>query len=236
LHAAFVGAFRSYLNVILAERGLSDLAPEVLDEAEAWLDRELGALLELPYPAQQRSPLELVQQALLGPTRALEDMGIKPVLRDPVAVAALPGDVYALAPASSAVLGEEAFHAHLTWGAAKAQAMAPLVSGEGRRVVVVSRDLMDRSRFEDVVLASGLVLEPWDREASWRPVVAFVDLGHGAADDAISNLAARGVRVVAYGPHVDDDSMARAATLGADVVLPRSKLFRSIADYLPRLT
>jgi hypothetical protein len=236
LHGALVGAFRPYLNAILAERRLPELAPEVIDEAEAWLDQELRALLEVPYPAQRRSPLELVQQALAGPTSVLEEMGIKPALRDPVAVAALPGDVYALAPASSAVLGDEAFRAHLAWGAAKAKALAPLVSGEGRRVVVVSTDLMDRSRFEEVILGSGLVLEPWDRGASWRPVVAFVDLGHAAADEAIAELAGRGVRVVAYGPHVDEDALARAAMVGADVVMPRSKLFRSIGDYLPRLT
>ncbi len=189
----------------------------------------------MPFRAQRRSPLELVQQALEGPTRALQQLGVRPVLRDPVAVAALPGDRYGIAPASSGVLGEEAFHAHLAWGAAKARALAPLVSGEGRRVVIVSGDLMDRSRFEDAVFAAGMMIERWDPEAPSQPVVAFVDLEHPAADGAIRGLADRRVRVVAYGPHVDEDAMVRAATLGAEVVLPRSKLFRAIGDYLPRL-
>ena len=38
-----------------------------------------------------------------------------------------------------------------------------------------------------------------------------------------------------HGPHVDEDAMARAAILGADTVLPRSRLFKSIGQYLPRI-
>ena len=150
LHAAFVGGFRPYLNAILSERNLPELNPSVLTQAEQWLDTALRELLELPYGDQRRSPLEIVQEAISGPTEALKGLGVKPLLRDPVAVAALPGDLFSLAPASSAMLGEEAFHAHLAWGAGKAQALAPLVSGQGRRVVLLSGDLMDRSRIEDL--------------------------------------------------------------------------------------
>ena len=236
LHAAFVGGFRPYLNASLEERGLPELDPAVLDEAEQWLDAALRELLELPYLDQRRSPLEIVQEAMAGPTSALEGLGARPVLRDPVATAALPGDVFSLAPASSAGLGDEAFQAHLAWGAAKAQALAPLVSGQGRRVVLLSGDLMDRSRFEDAVNAAGLRLVPWEAELGPRPVVGFVDLASDDSDEAIRGLSDQGVRVIAYGPHVDEDAMERAATLGAHTVVPRSRLFKQIGAYLPRLT
>jgi hypothetical protein len=235
LHSAFVGAFVPYLKGILEERGLPDLSEQTFSEARQWLDERLADVLELPYPEQRRSPLEIVQEALAGPTEALSRMGVKAPLRDPVSVAAMPGDTYGLAPASSAVLGEAAFEAHLAWGMAKAQALAPLVSGQGREVLLVADDLMDRSRFEEVVHGAGLRLQPWGSETGHRPVLAFVDLTHSDADDAIKSLAAAGVRIIAYGPHVDEDSMVRAALLGADVVLPRSQLFRAIGQYLPRL-
>ena len=237
LHSAFVGAFGEYLKGILEERGLPALSDGAVADAGQWLDDNLAQLLELPYPQQRRSPLEIVQEALSGPTEALSRMGVKAPLRDPVSVAALPGDTYGLAPASSAVLGEEAFEAHLAWGIQKARVLAPLVSGVGRGVAVVSGDLMDVSRFEDAANSAGMKVLVWGKSGSpLGAVVAFVDITHPEADEAIQMLASQQVRVIAYGPHVDEDAMARAATLGADTVLPRSRLFRTIVEHLPRLT
>ncbi len=162
--------------------------------------------------------------------------GARKVLRDPVTVAALPGDLYGIAPASSAALGEGAFEAHLAWGIDKARVLAPLVSGRGRGVGVVSGDLMDLSRFEDAIKTAGLEMHVWGKAGpAASAVVAFVDLTHPAADEAITAFGGRKVRVVAYGPHVDEDAMARAAFLGADAVLPRSRLFRSIGEHLPQI-
>jgi hypothetical protein len=237
LHLAFVGGFRLYLNAIFAERDLPEIPPDSIDNAEAWLDETLQALLELPFAEQRRSPLEIVQEAMTGITAALTSAGASKALRDPVTVAALPGDRYGLAPASSSALGEEAFQAHIAWGIAKAKTLAPLVSGAGRGVAVVSGDLMDISRFEDAVNGVGLQLRVWGKtgEGESKPVVAFVDLTHPAADEAIGGFTAEHVRVIAYGPHVDEDAMARAALLGASAVLPRSRLFKSITEHLPRL-
>ena len=236
LHSAFVGAFVPYLKGILSDRGLPALPEKVVTDAGQWLDANLAALLNAPYPQQHRSPLEIVQQAMAGPTEALSMMGVKTPLRDPVSVAALPGDTYALAPASSAALGEDAFEAHLAWGIEKARVLAPLVSGRGRLVALLSADLMDRSRFEEAVNDAGLQLRSWDLDAEQAPLVAFVDLTHPDADAAIESLSASGIKTIAFGPHVDEDAMARAALLGADAVLARSHLFRSIRDHLPRLT
>ena len=237
LHSAFVGGFRPYLNAIFQERGLPEIAADSVDHAEIWLDEALRNLLEVPFPEQRRSPLEIVQQAMTGITEALMAAGASKVLRDPVTVAALPGDVYGIAPASSAALGEEAFQAHIAWGVAKAQALAPLVSGTGRGVAVVSSDLMDISRFEEAANGVGMQIRVWGKKDGNdpKPVVAFVDLTHPAAEEAIRGFTDENVRVIAYGPHVDEDALARAGLLGASVVLPRSRLFKSIAEYLPRI-
>jgi hypothetical protein len=237
LHSAFVGGFRPYLNAILAERHLPDIPVETIDQAEAWLDETLHDLLEMPFAEQPHSPLEIVQRATTGITSALTSSGAGKVLRDPVTVAALPGDLYGIAPSSSSALGEEAFQAHIAWGIEKAKALAPLVSGAGRGVGLVSGDLMDISRFEDAVNGAGMRLQVWGKTGAGetRPVVAFVDLAHPAADEAIGVFIAERVRVIAYGPHVDEEAMARATFLGASEVLPRSRLFKSVAEYLPQI-
>ena len=236
LHSAFVGGFRPYLNAIFEERQLS-VPPECIDDAEAWIDETLQELLEQPYAEQRRSPLEIVQEAMTGITAALTAAGASKVLRDPVTVSALPGDLYGIAPASSSALGEEAFQVHIAWGIEKAKALAPLVSGVGRGVAVVSGDLIDISRFEDAVNGAGMQLQVWWKkgEGEPKPVVAFVDLTHPDADDAIESFTSERVRVIAYGPHVDEDAMARAALLGAGEVLPRSRLFKSVGEYLPQI-
>ncbi len=74
------------------------------------LDRELRELLSLPVERQRRTPGE--------------------VFREAVVAAGLPEVPYA----------EEAWQAHLAWGAAKAQALS------APAVVYVGNDLMDRSK------------------------------------------------------------------------------------------
>lgn len=101
--------------------------PAGLDEALAqgseWLGATLADLLSRPFVDQRRGPLEVFQEAMRYPTRCLAAAGAEPVVRDPVAEEALPGDVYDLAPASTRDLGEEVWLAHLRWGAAKAAAV-----------------------------------------------------------------------------------------------------------------
>lgn len=239
LIAALVDGYRPYTTGRLAQRGW-EVPDAALAEGEAWLRDELTALLQRPYPDQARGPLEVFQEALAFPTRELAGAGIEPPARDPAAVAALPGDVYGLAPASSAEIGEEAWAAHLAWGAAKAAALAPQVVGAVRppAVLLVARGLMDRSRIEAVVSQAGFRLLAWEPGREWpqsRPACAFVDLEHSAADEALRRLARERVRTVAYGPHVDDDAMLRARRLGAADAIARSRFFRTVADYLPDL-
>jgi hypothetical protein len=234
LRAAMVAAYAPYLERVLAERGLggTDLGPAV-DEGTAWLDATLGELLGRPFHEQGRGPLEVFQEAMRFPTAALEEAGAEPAARDAGAAAALPGDGYDLAPASSQALGASVWEAHLAWGAAKARSFRPAIG-------LLSRDLMDSSKVEPVVREAGFRLVAWrdiaEMESGHERVAAgFVDLAHPDADEAIRRLSGDGIRTIGYGPHVDDLAMMRARTLGAADALPRSAFFRALADLLPRL-
>jgi hypothetical protein len=114
-------AFRPYVLARL-DRDVDGL-DEAISAGEVWLMAELGSLLALPYAQQSRGPLEVFQEAIRFPTHAMQAAGIEPVVRDEVAMNALPGDIYDLAPASSRDLGEQVWEAHLRWGAAKAEAL-----------------------------------------------------------------------------------------------------------------
>jgi hypothetical protein len=251
LRAAFVAAFDPYVLARIADR-LGDVAApglgDAVAEGAAWLDAHLGELLSLDPSRQRSSPLQLFQAALAYPTAALAAAGVEPVGRDAAAVAALPGDSYDLAPTSSQALGEEAWHAHIAWGIAKAESVAGVVPAPRPRsrvdsvAALVSIDLMDRSKFEAAAAAAGYALVVWRNPGAIEagldttaPAVVFVDLTHRFADGALRLASGRGAAVVAYGPHVDDLALARARTLGADIALPRSRLFAALARHFPPL-
>lgn len=117
LVAIYSGFVRSRLPA--TPEGIDD----ALAEGEAWLRSTLTDLLILPFADQRRGPLEVFQEAMKFPTEILRRTGVEAPRRDPAAEAALPGDAYDLAPASSRDLGEEVWAIHLTWGAAKARAL-----------------------------------------------------------------------------------------------------------------
>lgn len=123
LRSALVNSYRPWVEGRLAELegGTLPGVGEAVAEGERWLAASLEELLALPFAEQRRGPLEVFQEAMAIPTAALVEAGVDPVTRDAAAREALPGDLYDLAPASSSVLGEETWQAHLAWGAAKAR-------------------------------------------------------------------------------------------------------------------
>jgi hypothetical protein len=248
LHRAFVAAFPGYLRGRIAAAGLPDVEGAIVAATEH-LDASLAALLERAPEDQLRSPLQLIREAVAIPTEALAALGIPAAARDAQEMELLPGDRYALAPATSRDLGDEAYQAHIAWGVAKAKDVAGVVpaagpSGAPRRPVLalVSTDLMDRTRLVSVAESAGYVLALVRNPAAVadvleapRPAIAFVDLTHAASDEIIAELAGAGIRTIAYGPHVDDVAMARARSLGADQVVARSRFFRDPAGFLPQI-
>jgi DNA-binding NarL/FixJ family response regulator len=90
------------------------------------------------------------------------------------------------------------------------------------RVCALVSDLMDRSKISAAI--PGVV---FSLDASAEVVI--VDLARGPQLVAEIRAETPGIRIVCYGPHVDDDAAAAAQAAGADVVLPRSRFFRDPA-------
>ncbi len=227
LRDALLAAFARHASDRVAARRWPPVT-EAIREGEDWLRAALEDLLGRPYSSQPRTPLELFQEALAPANAALAEAGVAPPVRDPMAVAALPGDVYDLAPASSADLGEDTWRAHLVWGSAKARALTRPTVG------LLAANLADRDRIERVVNARGLGLQSIhtpDRVTG--NVVVLVDLTDPAAEATITAAAGAGIRTIAFGPHVDEFAMVRARSLGATAALPRSQFFRDLERWLP---
>jgi hypothetical protein len=125
LRQALVDAYAAFVQTQVERHlpGGVDGLDETIGRGRAWLEAELTNLLERPFDAQRRGPLECFQEALRFPTEALAEAGVAAPPRDPVMVSALPGDLFDLAPASSRALGEEVWAAHMAWGVAKARSM-----------------------------------------------------------------------------------------------------------------
>lgn len=201
-----------------------------IERAAADVGRELEALLGLPFDRQAETPLEVVRRAIEAVSDAVAALGVDPVDRDDEQRRLDPGDVFGLAPASAADLGEESLEASLAWGVAKTAALSRPT------LLVVTSNLMDASRFDAAAAAAGYRVESGrGADSSTTPLVAFVDLESEESDAAIRSLSERGVRVVGYGPHVDDQAMVRARALGATAAEPRSRMFRNPGAYLPPL-
>jgi hypothetical protein len=99
-------------------------------------------------------------------------------------------------------------------------------------VAVVTGDLLDRTRIEEVVRRAGFQpVTLANRAAVERALaegvlgVALVDLRIGEVERIIGLLAAAGVEVTAFGSHIDEAGLERARAAGAAEALPRSRFF-----------
>lgn len=93
-------------------------------------------------------------------------------------------------------------------------------------IIAVTTDLMDRSKitaaFDDVrVVGPGADLGGAE--------VILVDLALDVGSQVMDDAVATGARVLAYGSHVDDATLAAAREAGAEA-MPRSRFFRRLAD------
>jgi hypothetical protein len=117
VYAPFVRSRSDSLGVDLAEP---------LEAGEVWLREQLTMELARSYGQQRRGPLEIFQAAMSFPTEVLLAAGVEEPRRDAMAVQALPGDRFNLAPASSRDISDEVWTAHLAWGVTKAASMKGL--------------------------------------------------------------------------------------------------------------
>jgi hypothetical protein len=94
---------------------------------------QLRAFLGQDVDEQRTTPLEIVRRAVRFPTAVLAGAGIPPVVRDEVAEARMPDDLYDLVPGAWADVDDALTEAGLTWGAAKAYVVLARRRAEGRR-------------------------------------------------------------------------------------------------------
>jgi hypothetical protein len=222
-----VDAYRGYVLQRCTERRWAHSARLLasLTEGEAWLRASLAGLLDLPFGDQRRGPLEVFQEAMRFPTEALAADRVPEPVRDETASRALPGDVYDLAPASTRLLGDDVWEAHMTWGAEKAAAVTRPV------VLVATRSLVDWSRIEEAAGAASMRATRWSGSIGSAALVC-VDLELDDAMGIVKAGVAEGVSVVAYGPHRAVGMLGAARTAGASHVLARSAFFARLD--LPR--
>lgn len=124
-----VAAYGPFVSSRTGSLGVDLVA--ALAAGDAWLREELAKELSQPYDQQRRGPLEIFQAAMSFPTDVLLAAGVEEPHRDAIAVQALPGDRFNLAPASSRDISDEVWAAHLAWGVTKAASMMGLTGSEG---------------------------------------------------------------------------------------------------------
>lgn len=255
--AAVVEAFVAAYPTFLTSR-LESVAPGIdvddgVRQGVQWLESELTQWAARTAAEQHRGPLQILQTAVAFPTAALQAAGVPALERDVSAAQALPGDLYGLAPASSREIGGDAWRAHIEWGIAKAKQIADVVpaaelpsddGGPGpagtAALAVVTMSQADRASIHLVASGRGFPIRHWRNPGaiasgleSEIPRWAVVDIGHGAADEAVRRLAAAGVKVAVYGPDPDDIAMARWLALGAATVVPHNRLVAVLESWLP---
>lgn len=253
LAKALVEEFPNYLRKRLEAMAISETrgVTDAIKSATLDLSAALRALAAQTPQEQLKSPLELVREATLTLTEALEQAGVRSPDRDEWAWEVHPEDTFDLYPASSKDLGEQAWQLHLAWGIDKARLVAGMVPlGEQEvssdrvanpAVALFGFDADTRSQLTTLVGERGYRSLIWRNPAALekgvaaRPVAAVVDLTHRNAQEAISRLSAAGIRVIAVQDTANDLTMAGILALGADDVMDLGKLVRRIDRVLPQL-
>ena len=240
LHTALVSAFPAYTTALFAEHGfpLDRSTVEVIETATTQLDLELAALLEQPFVEQRRTPLELFSLALgtLNPILEDADVELSPNGR--------PGDPYGLAPGSSAALGDAVQVAHTRWGAAKAIALTSVDRTAPPRpaVVVLTADRVARQQLCEAAEQAGYQCHGARNPSAVASAVAtdtvklaFVDLAHRAAHDAVARLTAAGIPTTVFGAEIDDLTETGLRAAGVSSVVERDRLLSEPEASFPRI-
>jgi hypothetical protein len=97
-------------------------------------------------------------------------------------------------------------------------------------VAAYTPDLMDRSKIAAGVPGCRFVARPEALVGLADTDVVLVDLSKRGVLEVLPELVRSGVRVVAYGAHVDKELLATATDAGCSDVLPRSQFFNRLAE------
>ena len=243
LHSTLVSAFPSYVTAVYTERGypLNRTSAVAIEEATLFLDSGLAVLLEQEFPEQRRSPLEVFRAALGILASTLADDGVASATAESSMVN---GDAYGLAPGSSSALGPEAHEAHLAWGRAKASAfMSERPSTlAAPAILLLAADRGDRGDLVPLLQSPGVaciaarnpgaVVSALERA---RILIAYIDLAHRSAREAVGHLIEAGVPTVVYGDDIDDLIEMGLLSQGVRTVIRRDAFIANPTRFLPRI-
>ena len=191
--------------------------------------------------AQTVSPLAVVRTAVSFPTEVLRAAGVPPVVRDEFVERQFPDDVYDLSPASFADLdpalrgrGADVGRGQGPRAPGPPPAGGAAVSPSASRVVAFVPDLMDRSKVAAATEGRvRFVTSPAELvEAAAAADLVVVDLGRPAVLGVLAAVVGTGVAVVAFGSHVDGETLAAARAAGCRDVVARSAFFADLAAIL----
>ncbi len=98
-----------------------------------------------------------------------------------------------------------------------------------KRVLLVTRDLLFRSKLGGVVAAAGAEVSRDEAACD----LAVLELGGPGATDRIAELVRRGIPVLAYGSHVQVELLRAARDAGATAV-PNSQVEAQLRDLLTK--
>jgi hypothetical protein len=102
------------------------------------------------------------------------------------------------------------------------------------KIVALIPDLMDKSRLSSQPGAHQI---EFVGSAALLPIVAagadlvLVDLSRPGVAEVLTAVVESSHRVIGFAPHVEDETMAWALSVGVEV-LPRSRFFRRAAELL----
>ncbi|MGL4555172.1 MAG: hypothetical protein ACRC33_28735 [Gemmataceae bacterium] len=106
--------------------------------------------------------------------------------------------------------------------------------------LLLSDDLLFTSKITGTAAALGLTVRVarnpaalLDMAAADPPAGVLIDLHHPGLDLAALLPALNAPRVVAYGSHVEADTLRAARAAGCDLVLPRSQFVERLPHDLP---
>ena len=117
----------------LEAAGLAESTSIMVERTAAETLSRLAALLGTDVDEQRANPLDILRDAISGPTAVLRAAGAQPVARDRFAEERFPDDVFDLTPATWADIDESLAEPGLTWGAWKAAMVLTRRREEGLR-------------------------------------------------------------------------------------------------------
>ena len=113
--------------------GLAESTLIMVERTAAETLSRLAALLGTDVDEQRANPLDILRDAVDGPTAVLLTGGARPVTRDRFAEERFPDDVFGLVPATWADIDEALAEPGFTWGAWKAAVVLTRRREEGLR-------------------------------------------------------------------------------------------------------